>query len=194
MDFIGSVNVSAPRAVIRAILGNHDWRLYRFLAEVAPQIRGTMLHAFDEVVRYRGMVLMPDYLSEVDIGPVTVMHGNGSALGEYGAKRQLEARRFQRFVISGHAHAPKFHMARGPEKAVASIVNGCHCLPAHYRKDTTYNTWTQGLGYAVIDMKANHAWLHNVIYEQVGGELVTSIGNQTFSVKTETGKVLKRAA
>jgi hypothetical protein len=178
---IDTLKVSARRAVIRAILGNHDYRLQRFLAETAPQIRTTMLHAFDDLVRYREQVLMPDYLSEVDIGVLTVMHGNKSTLGIYGAKRQLEARRFQRFVMSGHAHVPGFHMTRGPEHVAASIVNGCHCLPAHYHKDTLFNTWVLGLGYAVVDMQAGYAWLHNVVYEPIGDRLVTAIGNQIFS-------------
>lgn len=179
-NFIDSVQVAAPSAVIRAILGNHDFRLHRFLADTAPQIRTTALRAFDDLVRYQGRVLLPDYLSECDIGAVTVMHGNKSTLGEYGAKRQLERRKYQRFIMAGHSHNPAWYLTRGPERAVASVVGGCLCQFPHYQKDTLYSSWTQGFAYAIYDTRARYAWLHNVVFERAGDALLTTIGGVVY--------------
>lgn len=175
------LDATLPRhCVRRGLMGNHDERLQRFLMETAPQIRKTVLHTFDEVVRAQGRVIFPDYLSEIHVGPLTVIHGDKSSLGMYGPKRQLEARRFQRFLMAGHSHHPGYYLARGPEHAVASIVGGCLSLPPHYVKNTTYNTWTQGFAYAVVDVKAHYAWLHNVVFERTETMLKTSVGNRIF--------------
>lgn len=179
-SFVDNVQAAAPRAVIRAILGNHDFRLHRFLADTAPQIRTTALRAFDDLVRYQGRVLLPDYLSECDIGAVTVMHGNRSTLGEYGARRQLERRKYQRFMMAGHSHNPAWYMTRGPERAVASIVGGCLCQFPHYQKDTLYSSWTQGFAYAIYDTRARYAWLHNAVFERTPGGLATTLGGVVY--------------
>lgn len=192
-QFVDSLQAAAPRAVIRAILGNHDYRLHRFLSQTAPQIRATALRAFDDLVRYQGRVLLPDYLSECDIGALTVMHGNKSTLGEYGAKRQLEQRRYQRFIMAGHSHRPSWHLTRGPERAVASVVGGCLCQFPHYQKDTLYSSWTQGFAYAIYDTRARYAWLHNAVFERAGDTLLTTLGGVVYQ-QTAADENATRAA
>lgn len=177
---IDRLNTVAPKAYKRAITGNHDVRLLAYLADVAPQVRYTVKDAFDELVRYRGSVLFPDHLSEINVNCLTVMHGNKTTLGVYGAKRQLEARKYQRFVMAGHSHSPGFYFTRGPEHAVASVVGGCLSLYPHYVKDTMFNPWTQGFAYATVDVKARFAWLEHAIFERSEGLLKTAIGGHIY--------------
>lgn len=176
-DFIEGLNKAAPKAAIRAIMGNHDTRLLRFLNETAPQVRKTMISSFDELVRYQRRVLLPNHDEQARIGPLTVMHGNKRTLQKFGAKAQLEETAYQQFVMSGHRHRPDWHMMRGARQAVQSVIGGCLCqLPPHYDKSGAPSTWTQGFAYAVVDMRASYAWLHNVVYERHDGLLRTTIG------------------
>jgi hypothetical protein len=176
-DLIDGMTKAAPKARLRAILGNHDGRLVRFLHETAPQVRTTVLRAFDDLVRYQGRVMLPDHTSECQIGPLTVMHGNRKTLQKYGARAQVEDRMYQTYVLSGHRHRPDWFMARGPNFAVQSAIGGCLCkVDPHYAKDGAPSTWTQGFAYGVMDMRAKRAWLHNVVYERHDGLLRTTIG------------------
>ena len=176
-NLIDGMAAAAPKAAIRAILGNHDVRLVRFLHETAPQLRTTVLRAFDELVRYQGRVMLPNHTSECQVGPLTVMHGDKRTLRQYGAKAQVEGRMYQSFVLAGHAHRPGWYMARGPRGAIQSAIGGCLCnVDPHYDKSGAPSTWTQGFAYAVVDMRASYAWLHNVVYERHDGLLRTTIG------------------
>lgn len=171
----------APKAYRRAITGNHDIRLLAYLAEVAPQVRYTVKDAFNELVRYRGSVMFPDHLSEINVNCLTVMHGNKTTLGMYGAKRQLEARKYQRFIMSGHSHSPGFYFTRGPERAAASVVGGCLCHFPHYIKDTTFNPWTQGFAYATVDTRNRFAWLEHAVFERSDGLIKTALGGRVYA-------------
>ncbi len=184
----------APQAYRRAIAGNHDLRLWSFLAESAPQIRNTVLGAFDELVRCQGRVMFPDHMGEVHVGCLTVMHGDRSTLGVYGARKQLEARKYQRFIMAGHSHNPGWHHTRGIEYAVTSVVGGCLCdLNPHYLRNTAYSTWSQGFAYAVIDMQARHAWLQQVTFERHKGLLKTVIGARLFAQEAVSAAATKAA-
>ena len=186
---------AAPQAYRRAIGGNHDLRLWSFLAESAPQVRSTVLNAFDEVVRAEGRVMFPDHMGEVHVGCVTVMHGDKSTLGVYGARKQLESRKYQRFIMAGHSHNPGWHHTRGIEYAVSSVVGGCLCdLNPHYLRNTSYSTWTQGFAYAVIDMQARHAWLQQVTLERHNGLLKTAIGSRIFAQEIVTATAANSAS
>ena len=176
-DHVDGLHRAAPKATIRAIMGNHDTRLLRFLNETAPQIRRTMISSFDELVRYQKRVLLPNHDEQARIGPLTVMHGNKRTLQKFGAKAQLEETAYQQFVMSGHRHRPDWHLMRGARQAVQSVIGGCLCkLPPHYDKSGAPSLWTQGFAYAIVDMRANYAWLHNVVYERHDGLLRTTIG------------------
>lgn len=176
-DHIDGLHRAAPKATIRAIMGNHDTRLLRFLNETAPQVRRTMISSFDELVRYQRRVLLPNHDEQARIGPLTVMHGNKRTLQKFGAKAQLEETAYQQFVMSGHRHRPDWHLMRGARQAVQSVIGGCLCkLPPHYDKSGAPSLWTQGFSYGIVDMRANYAWLHNVVYERHDGLLRTTIG------------------
>lgn len=181
-NHVDAIKRAAPNATLVWIDGNHDDRLRRFLDDTAPQIRHTVQEAFVEFIRYQGRVLYIGRVSEIDVGVLTVLHGDNSVLGEYGARKLLMARRSQRWYMFGHSHTPKEAYMHGDEYEVGAAGGG-HLgqrIP-HYQKQSRFNGWMQGSCYAVVGMKERRVWFSNQIFYQRDNLLTTALGNRVFA-------------
>lgn len=172
----------APNATLVWIEGNHETRLWRFLDETAPQVRNTMREAFIDLIRYRGNVLYLGRVSEVQIGALTVLHGDGSCLGDVAARKLLNARRFQGWYMFGHNHKWTQYLTVGSRNMVGAAGSG-HIgtqIP-HYQKVNRFNYWTQGTCYATVDMRTDYVAFDNLVFTRRDNLLMTKIGTRAFA-------------
>jgi hypothetical protein len=181
-NHIDAIKRAAPKSVLVWVYGNHDDRLFRFLDETAPQVRQTVHEAFVDFIRYQGQVLYLGRVSEIEVGVLTVLHGDSSVLGEYGARKVLMARRSQRWYMFGHGHTPKEHYLNGDEYPVGAAGGGHLSLPIpHYQKTGKFNNWIQGTCYGVVGMKEKRVWFNNLVFHRRDNLLTTVIGNRVLA-------------
>lgn len=182
---IDALQQCAPNAAFVWISGNHDDRMWRYIDETAHQIRNTTREAYIDTIRYQGRVLYIGRVSEVDIGPLTVLHGDNSCLGDMAARKLLTYRRFHGFYLFGHNHKPTYYTTVSGCGTATAVGSGhlSQRIP-HYQKGVKYNHWIQGNAYALVDMKGEHADFENLVFKLDQRKIMrTSVGTQRFEQK-----------
>ena len=181
---IDALNAAAPNAIKVWISGNHEDRLWRYIDETAPQIRNTTREAFVDLIRYQGNVLYLGRIAEIDVGPLTVLHGDSSCIGDMAARKLLTARRFQRSYMFGHNHKDTNYTTSGQEKIVRSAGSGhlSQRIP-HYQKGVKYNHWVQGNCYGLVDFRGAHVDFENIVFWMDKKVMRANVGIQRFEQK-----------
>lgn len=182
---IDAVNAAAPNAIKVWISGNHEDRLWRYIDETAPQIRNTTREAFINLIRYQGNVLYLGRISEIDVGPLTIMHGDSSCIGDMAARKMLTYRRYQKSYMFGHNHKDTNYTTAGPVRIVRSAGSGhlSQRMP-HYQKGVKYNHWVQGNCYGLVDFRGSHVDFENLVFWMDKKVMRASVGIQRFEQKT----------
>jgi len=180
---IDDIRKAAPNAVLVWIRGNHEERLWRFINESAPQIRNTTRDAFINLIRYQGNVLYLGDIPEIEIGPLTVLHGDNTCIGDMAARKLLTHRRFQGFYMFGHNHKITEYTTQGNNR-LSGAAGGGHLgqrIP-HYQRNSKFNHWIQGTCYGIVDWKADYVAFENLKFQVDNkGTLHTSIGSTHFT-------------
>lgn len=160
------VRESAPEATIVWHIGNHEYRLVRYLADTAPELASLDCLSFDKLfgvqeyeieMQFGGSFLAPKasrQRKEVETNwriywdSYAVTHGTYT--GEFPAARQLG--RYGMSGTSGHVHTPQLYFdstLRTPNVSwmstgmLASYMVGKEYVPEPQR-------WTMGLGVATV--------------------------------------------
>lgn len=179
---IDMLNKIAPKAVKVFIYGNHEIRLYDWIAENAAKFRNTITRAWVEAVQYGGRVLYLGRTQEVDIGNLLVQHGNVTS--EHTSKGLLDRTSYQMSVMAGHIHKATSYTRQGRQYMVSAITAGCgQSLNPKYllRKGLTPpRPWVQGTAFATVDMKTTYVDFENIVYQRVNGMMVANSSGRLF--------------
>ncbi len=142
IDFVG-INMFArareacPTAEIDWILGNHEWRLFRYLAMKSPGLSSLRCLQFDQLFNLKdyaiNLVARPSFVTaarhknlenwKTYAGQFTVTHG--VALGKHPATSELST--FGRSGCSNHVHRHTIQEKRDLNGYALWHTNGCMC-------------------------------------------------------------------
>lgn len=146
-----TVRAKAPGAKCYQILGNHDSRLRKRVADKLPEIGHFLDKPFSDLYKFEGVKTLPSEADELIIDGVLFIHGYLSKIGDH-CKRNLMP------TVVGHSHVGGtiFHKMR---KGVIWELNAGFCadeaaLPLQYGPQRT-NKWTTGYG---LIIKKNGQW------------------------------------
>ena len=162
------VREAAPDADISFVIGNHEYRLVRFLADAAPGLASLRSLSFGELfglndleisLVHNNALLAPteadrrraykeNYRVYEDFYVVT----HGTAAGKAAAFRELE--RWQMPGTSGHVHRPQFVSAPTLQCPNACwMITGMMAKAPDHGRDFIqgFNNWTTGFGFITLD-------------------------------------------
>lgn len=157
-----------PKAHMKFIHGNHEWRYQRYLREKAPAIYG-MEKNLDVILGLKEMKIETyPHNGSFDIGKLTYVHGDNWPTG-YGSVNPAKAvfDRTRESIIFGHFH--RFSMFRHKAfsgKEVGAWGNGCLCEDQEY--DPCAN-WQRG---ASIVVYSRSGYYRVLPLEIVAGKLL----------------------
>lgn len=133
----------APRAKCFQLLGNHDVRLTKRIAEKVPEAYEIVKEKLDELYTFRGVKTLYDERDILKIGSVAFTHGYLSRLGDH-------CRLFGQSVVVGHSHVGGCVFEQRHGKIIYELNAGYladeSSEPLRYRPTKTCK-WTLGVGY-----------------------------------------------
>jgi len=176
-EFIDLLRSYCPNAAILHLDGNHNSRLYRYLAEHS-QFAETIAMDYRALVRHGGVLYMGE-LQELDLGHMLIQHGR--KVGLNAAKKAMEDLGMYSQVQS-HTHVPEIVYRRVKRKhgsaVVMSTVTPCLCKinPAYHAHETRQSRWIQGVTVVHVDMQGNELVnAQNVIFHPRAGSRLTAL-------------------
>lgn len=141
------------------IMGNHEFRLDRYLMTHAPELEpfvsaSDLLH-----LRLHRWTVVP-YKEHVKVGPLYVTHDIGQA-GIHSTRQALRA--YQDNMVMGHNHRMDYHVqgnAHGHPHVGASFgwLGDVECVDYLHRMKARSN-WTLGFGWGHLDTAKNYVYL-----------------------------------
>lgn len=168
-ELIDNLTEAAPEAVIVALAGNHERRLFKFMAE-NWQLFDTLQGVFAELMQSCGRVWWLGGAEQTSIGDLLVKHGRRCSINT--ARINLDKIGGGASVIQGHSHAPsifikKALMADSTYRVLYSAVApGLQNIPPHY-DDSAGETWLHGV--AVAHIRAGKCTnMQNIIFAPTG--------------------------
>jgi predicted phosphodiesterase len=138
--FWARVRRLAPRARCYQLIGNHDVRLAKRIAEKLPELKSVVNPL--EMYQFPGVTTMKDDRAELRLNGMVFHHGYLSKLGDH-------AKQFMKPTVVGHSHRGGV-VWHGPGlwELNAGFLADESLLPLNYGSKKTSN-WT--LGYGLID-------------------------------------------
>lgn len=163
-ELIDNLTEAAPGAAIVALGGNHEKRLFRFMAE-HWQLYDTLQGVFAELIQSRGRVWWLGGAEQSSIGDLFIKHGRRWSVNT--ARINLDKVGGGASVIQGHSHTPSLVVkkalgADGTYRVLYSAVAPCLCnVPPHY-DDSAGETWLHGV---TVGHVGKNAHLQNIIFQ-----------------------------
>jgi len=163
-ELIDALTEAAPEAVIVAIAGNHEARLFKFMSE-NWQLYDTLQGVFAELMQSQGRVWWLGGAQQTSIGDLLIKHGR--RYGINAARINLDKIGGGASVIQGHSHTPslvvkKVLRADGTYQVLYSAVAPCLCNIPPWYDDSAGETWLQGV--TVGHVNEENVTLQNVVY------------------------------
>lgn len=182
---IDRLKTVAPAAALVFIMGNHEQRLYDFVANNAPKLRRTVEQAWIESVSYQGRVMWIGHTQEVEIGNLLVIHGNRH--NEHVAKSLLEDASYQMSIMAGHVHRLTSYARSGRKYAVAAVTSGCLCQlhPIYMKGKSMRRAWQHGTCFATVEMRSMDVWLNNIEFRQSPRGIVAVSGGEWIEIERQ---------
>jgi len=148
--FIVKLKLTFPKTRIIYKTGNHEDRWDRYILNRVPELFGTKITEFGQLVKADGVELVEDK-RVIEAGNLHIIHGH-----EYpGMSSPVNpARAFflraKTNVIGGHLHRTSEHIERDlSDKMIGSWSTGCLCdLTPEYRP---LNPWNHGFAWVELD-------------------------------------------
>lgn len=155
--FLAKLRKSCGDIPIALLEGNHEYRLTKYIASQAPELRGLRgLSVYDQLdLKDFGITYHQNRGNGMTkFGPVNLRHGvKVSQHSAYSAKNEFEKKVLESFVM-GHTHRMGAYF-NSINKAYWAIEAGCTC----YIDDVEYApqpiNWQQG--FVIIEISDNHA-------------------------------------
>ena len=163
-ELIDNLTEAAPDAAIVALGGNHEKRLFRFMAE-HWQLYDTLQGVFAELIQSRGRVWWLGGAQQTSIGDLLIKHGQRYSINT--ARINLDKIGGGASVIQGHSHTPslvvkKVLMANGTHRVLYSAVAPClGNIPPWYNQDLG-ETWLHGVTVGHVGKGDVH--LQNIVF------------------------------
>lgn len=133
------------------ILGNHDVRLSKRIAEKVPEAYEFVKEKLDELYTFKGVKTIYDDRTEIEINNIIFMHGYRSRLGDH-------MRYNGKSTVCGHSHTGGVVFEQRSRRILWELNAGYladeKSEPLKYRPQST-SKWT--LGYGLITWKAGVA-------------------------------------
>ena len=141
------------------IMGNHEFRLDRYLMTHAPEIEPFVSAAELLQLRLNQWKVIP-YKEHVKVGPLYVTHDIGQA-GMHSTRQAL--RSYQDNVVIGHNHRLDYHVqgnAHGHPHVGASFgwLGDTDCIDYMHRMKAK-SQWVHGFGWGRFDRKRGYVYL-----------------------------------
>ena len=141
------------------IMGNHEFRLDRYLMSNAPDLKPYINADILLALRRNHWTVVP-YKEHVKVGPLYVTHDIGQA-GIHSTRQALRA--YQDNVVIGHNHRLDYHVqgnAHGHPHVGASFgwLGDTDCIDYMHRMKAK-SQWSLGFGWGHIDTKRNYVYL-----------------------------------
>lgn len=160
------IHAAAPNAQIVFIMGNHERRIYHFLAQHAPKLRRTVERVWIETVQAGGRVHWLGNVSELLVHTLLVKHGDRTNEGV--AKSMLIDTGFQVSIMAGHVHRTSAYSFTGYHRTVTAITSGCLCnlIPSYLavKGVKPLRSWQNGTALATVDTKDGAVWIENLLF------------------------------
>lgn len=151
LKFWSAVQAAAPNAKCYQLVGNHDVRLAKRIADKIPEASHIISDYMKQMMNFPGVISMSSDRDELKIDGILFIHGYLSKLGDHAKKNLMN-------VVVGHSHRAglEFFKSRGKiiwELNVGHVANE-KALPLQYGQQKTKN-WTVGYG---LLKKVNGLW------------------------------------
>ncbi len=147
VDFWQQVGRFAPRAKRYQILGNHDVRATKRVADKVPELVEFVEDAFKPLFTFKGVETIYDTREELKIHGIIFIHGYRSGLGDHMRYNGTS-------TVCGHSHVGGvvFRQYRGRViwELNAGYLANEKSEPLKYRPQATSN-WTLGYGLITIE-------------------------------------------
>jgi len=125
------------------ILGNHDVRLAKRIAEKVPEAQELFQGFMNELYTFKGVKTIYDDREELRIGDIVFTHGYRSKLGDH-------SRFFGKRTVVGHSHTGGVVYEQRDGTTIWELNAGFladeDSEPLRYRPNTT-SRWTLGVGF-----------------------------------------------
>jgi len=162
-SLIDNLKEAAPEAVIVALGGNHEARLFKFMAE-HWQLYDTLQGVFADLMRSRGRVWWLGGAQQTSIGDLLVKHGRRWSVNT--ARINLDTIGGGASIIQGHSHKPslvvkKVLRADGTYRVLYSAVAPCLCNAPPWYNKYTGEAWLHGVAVGHIGENVN---LQNIVF------------------------------
>jgi len=156
------IEKNCPHSKRIFIMGNHEYRLDRYMAKNAPDLHPYV--SVDQVLELteRGWTIV-QYKEDIHIGPLWITHD----VGESGLHSTRSAgKSYQDNVIIGHNHRLDYHVA-GNAKGIPHIAASFGWLGDvgkidYMHKMKARTNWAHGFGTGVYDTVSNISYLSPV--------------------------------
>lgn len=147
-----AIRQAAPNAQLLQLMGNHDLRIHKRIAEKLPEIESLVKQPLKDMYTFPGVKTMFDSRQEVQIEDLLFHHGYLSQLGAH-------VKKYNKSIIVGHSHTAGVHYHKHNNKTIFEFNVGFladkKALPLNYG-DSKLKTWTTGIGYV---KKVSGKWL-----------------------------------
>ncbi len=158
---------AVPKALIVFIHGNHERRIFNFLAIHAPYMRRYVGRGWIDIVRAGGLCHWVGNVSEILITDhLLVKHGERSS--EHVSKAMLVDAGYQVSIMAGHTHRLNQFTFKGYHRTVTAVTSGCLCktVPGYMSSKGVkpLRQWQQGSAIARIDVASGNVWIENLLY------------------------------
>jgi len=151
---------AAPGALTPFLVGNHDERIWKFLADKAPQLRTTVTKVFIDMIRSAGGMWLGFQNIQYNLGHLKVIHGR--SVTKYAAATHLDM--FGVDVIAGHVHRAMMFTKTNEQRTLQSITSGCLCnLKPSY--SLWRQNWQHGIVLATIDTENRTSHLESIVFD-----------------------------
>ena len=144
------------------IMGNHEYRLERYLAKNAPDLNPYVsVNQLFELQEHGWEVV--NYKEDIQIGPLWLTHD----VGESGIHSTRKAgHSYQDNVVIGHNHRLDYHVA-GNAKGIPHVASsfgwlGDVAMIDYMHKLKARTNWVHGFGWAQWDTKTNLMYINPV--------------------------------
>jgi len=148
LQFWQTLRKICPKAKCYQLLGNHDIRLIKRIAEKVPEAYEIVKEKLDELYTFPGVKTVYDDRAEIEINGIIFMHGFRSRLGDH-------AKYNGKSTVCGHSHVGGVVFEQRQKRIIWELNAGYladeTAEPLKYRPQTT-SKWT--LGYGLITWKA----------------------------------------
>ncbi len=166
-NILRRVRECAPDADISFVIGNHEYRLVRFLADTAPALASLRSLSFNSLIGLDefeiSLVHNPSFLAPSGVEQKKAYNQNwrviennyvvthGTACGQTAAFKELA--KWQMSGSSGHVHRPQFVSAPTLKNPDACwMITGMMAKAPEHGQDFVQgcNTWTTGFGFVTL--------------------------------------------